>query len=310
MGRGSPENESPRPPQAAPGAPSKPPPPPPLSQPLLGPRTTKQTPHENRQLLALGQPKKTGEAASPDASDAGTMPPKRVVDTAKTGEARGKGAAELAAERVALQEEKGEESSDDEFLMPGERRLKNRLKLEVPRQSWQMEVLEANRLGDVERLRVAFRRPGANVNLRTAEGAYGGFRYATWGTHSSYLGGNPSGESLLMLAARPDNAQYPNRREVLTMLIEEFDAERNYRNGNEKTARDLNPLLMDEVHPLKRWTVEDAHAWAESAGLKVKIEHTYDWLKIFDAYQLDGRGSWTSGRNKSSRTMWTSDWRT
>ena len=62
------------------------------------------------------------------------MPPKRVVDTAKTGEARGKGAAELAAERVALQEEKGEESSDDEFLMPGERRLKNRLKLEVPRQ--------------------------------------------------------------------------------------------------------------------------------------------------------------------------------
>ena len=54
-----------------------------------------------------------------------------------------------------------------------------------------MEVLEANRLGDVERLRVAFRRPGANVNLRTAEGAYGGFRYATWGTHSSYLGGNP-----------------------------------------------------------------------------------------------------------------------
>ena len=160
------------------------------------------------------------------------MPPKRVVDTARTGEARGKGAAELAAERVALQEEKGEESSDDEFLMPGERRLKNRLKLEVPRQSWQMEVLEANRLGDVERLRVAFRRPGANVNLRTAEGAYGGFRYATWGTHSSYLGGNPSGESLLMLAARPDNAQYPNRREVLTMLIEEFDAERNYRNGN------------------------------------------------------------------------------
>ena len=130
----------------------------------------------------------------------------------------------------------------------------------------------------------------ANVNLKTAEGAYGGFRYATWGTHSSYLGGNPSGESLLMLAARPDNAQYPNRREVLTMLIEEFDAERNYRNGNEKTARDLNPLLMDEVHPLKRWTVEDAHAWAESAGLKVKIEHTYDWLKIFDAYQLDGRG--------------------
>jgi len=240
--------------------------------------------------LALGQPKKPGGAASPDAVDAGTMPPKRVVDTARTGAERGKGAAELAAERVALQEEKGEESSDDEFLMPGERRLKNRLKLEVPRQSWQMEVLEANRLGDVERLRVAFKRPGANVNLRTAEGAYGGFRYATWGTHSSYLGGNPSGESLLMLAARPDNAQYPNRREVLTMLIEEFDAERNYRNGNEKTARDLNPLLMDEVHPLKRWTVEDAHSWAESAGLKVKIEHTYDWLKIFDAYQLDGRG--------------------
>ena len=51
--------------------------------------------------------------------------------------------AELAAERVALQEEKGEESSDDEFLMPGERRLKNRFKFEVPRQSWQMEVLEA-----------------------------------------------------------------------------------------------------------------------------------------------------------------------
>ena len=43
------------------------------------------------------------------------MPPKRVVDTAKTGAERGKGAAELAAERVALQEEKGEESSDDEF---------------------------------------------------------------------------------------------------------------------------------------------------------------------------------------------------
>ena len=61
-----------------------------------------------------------------DAVDAGTMPPKRVVDTAKTGAERGKGAAELAAERVALQEEKGEESSDDEFLMPGERRLKNR----------------------------------------------------------------------------------------------------------------------------------------------------------------------------------------
>ena len=88
--------------------------------------------------MALGQPKKAGEAASPAAVDSSrkpTMPPKRVVDTAKTGEARGKGAAELAAERVALQEEKGEESSDDEFLMPGERRLKNRLKLEVPRQS-------------------------------------------------------------------------------------------------------------------------------------------------------------------------------
>ena len=27
-----------------------------------------------------------------------------------------------------------------------------------------------------------------------------------------------------------------------------------------------------------------------SQVLKVKIEHTYDWLKIFDAYQLDGRG--------------------
>ena len=45
------------------------------------------------------------------------MPPKRVVDTARTGAERGKGAAELAAERVALQEEKGEESSDDEFLV-------------------------------------------------------------------------------------------------------------------------------------------------------------------------------------------------
>ena len=60
--------------------------------------------------------------------------------------------------------------------------------------------------------------------------------------------------------------------------------------ATKRRRRDLNPLLMDEVHPLKRWTVEDAHAWAESAGLKVKIEHTYDWLKIFDAYQLDGRG--------------------
>jgi len=211
------------------------------------------------------------------------------ADTARTGQARGKGAAELAAERVALQEEKEEESEDDEFLMPTERIKRNRLKLEVPRQSWQMEVLEANRIGDVERLRVAFKRPGATVDLKTLEGAYGGFRYATWGTQSSYLGGNPSGESLLMLAARPDNAQYPHRREVLTMLIEEFDAERNYRNGNGKTARDMNPLLMDEVHPLKRWTVQDALSWAESMGEKVKIEHTKAWLTVFDAYQLDGR---------------------
>ena len=63
-------------------------------------------------------------------------------------------------------EEEGEESSDDEFLMPGERRLKNRLKLEVPRQSWQMEVLEANRLGDVERLPNNFIRGIKDVPVR------------------------------------------------------------------------------------------------------------------------------------------------
>ena len=97
------------------------------------------------------------------------------------------------------------DSSEEDYPAFGKKR--NRLHTPVPRSSWQMEALEAMRLGDVFRLRTVYERKGANVNLATKEKAYGGFRYITWGPKS--YGGEPDGETMLHLAVRPDNGRYP-----------------------------------------------------------------------------------------------------
>lgn len=183
------------------------------------------------------------------------------------------------------------DSSEEDYPAFGKKR--NRLHTPVPRSSWQMEALEAMRLGDVFRLRTVYERKGANVNLATKEKAYGGFRYITWGPKS--YGGEPDGETMLHLAVRPDNGRYPNRHEVVECLIE-AGVDVNLRSGDDRTPRDLNTLLMDTVYPIKGWTVKDAHAFFLSAGKRVKVAHLTSWLKVFDAYRVDGlaiMGMWS-----------------
>ena len=72
------------------------------------------------------------------------------------------------------------------------------------RVSWQLQALEANRQGDAEKMKEAFdpSRKGSNINCVTVSGAYGGYRFPTWG---KYYGGNPNGQSMLHLVVRPDN---------------------------------------------------------------------------------------------------------
>ena len=192
---------------------------------------------------------------------------------------------------VEARVESATDSSEEEYPAFGKKR--NRLHTPVPRSSWQMEALEAMRLGDVFRLRTVYERKGANVNLATKEKAYGGFRYITWGPKS--YGGEPDGETMLHLAVRPDNGRYPNRHEVVECLIE-AGVDVNLRSGDDRTPRDLNTLLMDTVYPIKGWTVKDAHAFFLSAGKRVKVAHLTSWLKVFDAYRVDGlaiMGMWS-----------------
>lgn len=162
---------------------------------------------------------------------------------------------------------------------------KNRLHTPVPRSSWQMECLEANRRGDIKRLRAVYARKEAKINLVTAERAYGGFRYVTWGKKS--YGGDPDGQTMLHLAVRPDNGVYPNRRDVAILLIE-LGSDVNMRDGEDKSPRDVNTLLMDTVYPIKAWNVKDAHSFFLSAGKRVKIDHLQSWLRVFDSYRVDG----------------------
>ena len=117
---------------------------------------------------------------------------------------------ELEAARINpdLKEHSDTDSSEEDYVTSGKK--KNRLHTPIPRSSWQMECLEAMRKGDCGRLRVAFGRKGANINLVTKEKAYGGFRYITWGKNS--YGGDPDKQTLLHLAVRPDNAKSDKRR--------------------------------------------------------------------------------------------------
>ena len=192
---------------------------------------------------------------------------------------------ELAEARINpdMRVESATDSSEEEYPAFGKKR--NRLHTPVPRSSWQMEALESMRLGDVFRLWTVYGRKGANVNLVTKDRAYGGFRYITWGPRT--YGGEPDGETMLHLAVRPDNARYPNRHEVAEVLIE-LGTDVNLRNGDDQSPRDINTLLMDVVYPIKGWTVKDAHGFFLSAGKRGKVAHLASWLRVFDAYRVDG----------------------
>lgn len=51
--------------------------------------------------------------------------------------------------------------------------------------SWQLQVLEANRAGDPAKLKRGFKYGfQTEINLQTVNGAYGGFRYTSWGEES------------------------------------------------------------------------------------------------------------------------------
>jgi hypothetical protein len=119
-------------------------------------------------------------------------------------------------------------------------------------------------------------RKGANVNVQTKAGGYGGFRYMTWG--DSY-GGKPDGETLLHLAVRSECAKYPKRFEFCTALIAcGMDASK--RNADGFTARDLNQQLMDMVHPVQSWGVRDVLAWFLSSGEAAQVAQPESWVTV------------------------------
>ena len=69
----------------------------------------------------------------------------------------------------------------------------------------------------MEKLKSSFtNRPGSNINTKTINGAYGGFKYPTWGKN---YGGGMTSETLLHLAVREDNQCYPNRYMFVKTLV-------------------------------------------------------------------------------------------
>ena len=138
------------------------------------------------------------------------------------------------------------------------------------RVSWALQALDGNRQGDVAKLRDAFskKRPGSNVNTVTVNGAYGGFRFPTWGKKSGY-GGDVAGETLLHLAVRDDNKCYPNRYMFAKCIVQELKICTSIVSEDGNVARKMGAeaqCIVDSVHPLKDWTVQDVLAWLDGLG--------------------------------------------
>ncbi|GMI11830.1 hypothetical protein TrLO_g14757 [Triparma laevis f. longispina] len=136
------------------------------------------------------------------------------------------------------------------------------------RVAWQLQAIEANRQGDSEKMKEAFdfSRKGSNINQKIVSGAYGGYKFPTWG---NLYGGNVSGQTMLHLAVRPDNECYSNRYLIAKTLVQNLKIDTSIRDEHELPARKMSDKaqqLVDAVHPLKRWTEDDCVAWLEGLG--------------------------------------------
>ena len=141
---------------------------------------------------------------------------------------------------------------------------------ESRRISWALQALDSNRQGDLAKLRDAFSksRPGSNINTVTLNGAYGGYRFPTWGKKSGYAG-DVGGESLLHLCVREDNKCYPNRYIYAKCLVQELKICTSIRSDHDNVARRLGveaQCIVDSVHPMKDWTLQDVLAWLGGLG--------------------------------------------
>lgn len=148
--------------------------------------------------------------------------------------------------------------------------------------SWPMQVLEANRQGDVDALVEAFQRDGGDINTVTVKGGYGGFRYITWGTD---YGGHPDGETILHLVLRPDNSHYPRRYEMAKAIVN-LGVDVTLRSATGKTARDHNKQLVDALYPLSRWTTDNVTAWLASRGRALRYKN--EWVAVLQTKKLTG----------------------
>jgi hypothetical protein len=158
------------------------------------------------------------------------------------------------------------------------------------RVSWALQALDANRQGDVDKLRDAFSkaRAGSNVNTVTLNGAYGGYRFPTWGKKSGY-GGDLSGETMLHLCVREDNRCYPNRYLIAKVLVQELKIKTELVNEDENVARKLNQeaqCIVDSVHPLKDWSQLDVLAWLDGLGDWTKKNR--QWYAHFNSQEVTG----------------------
>ncbi|GMH94014.1 hypothetical protein TrST_g4047 [Triparma strigata] len=136
------------------------------------------------------------------------------------------------------------------------------------RVAWQLQAIEANRQGDSDKMKEAFdfSRKGSNINQRIVGGAYGGYKFPTWG---NLYGGNVLGQTMLHLAVRPDNECYANRYLIAKTLVQDLKIDTSIRDEHELPARKMSDkaqCLVDAVHPLKKWTEDDCLTWLEGLG--------------------------------------------
>mmetsp|Transcript_19885 Transcript_19885/g.39810 ORF Transcript_19885/g.39810 Transcript_19885/m.39810 type:complete len:637 (+) Transcript_19885:242-2152(+) len=156
------------------------------------------------------------------------------------------------------------------------------------RVSWQLQAIEANRQGDAEKMKEAFdpSRKGSNINCVIVNGAYGGYRFPTWG---KYYGGTPNGQSMLHLVVRRDNECYPNRYLLAKTLVQNLHIDTSIRDDHELPARrmsELAQMTVDAVHPLKNWSIDDCVCWLEGLGEWTKKNR--QWTAHFLNVEVDG----------------------
>ena len=83
-----------------------------------------------------------------------------------------------------------------------------------------------------------FSRKGSNINQQIVGGAYGGYKFPTWG---NLYGGNVLGQTMLHLAVRPDNECYANRYLIAKTLVQDLKIDTSIRDEHE-VSQLITPL--------------------------------------------------------------------